>query len=92
MRIAVGDEVMKIWSAGMNRWRMRFALESVRAAWSFGSAAAEPPHSKMGWARASLQTLRDGAWHGRRALRAELWSSRGLVVGGVVGDAEEAAA
>jgi hypothetical protein len=29
---------------------MRFALENAGGAGSFGKAAAEPPHSKVGWA------------------------------------------
>jgi hypothetical protein len=30
--------------------RRRFALDALAARAAFGKAAAEPPHSKMGWA------------------------------------------
>ena len=44
-------------------------LDHLAQAQCFGKAAAEPPHSKVGWAWLALRTLRDGYWPGLRVLR-----------------------
>jgi hypothetical protein len=55
--------------SGRGVWWRRFALENAGGAGGCGKAAAEPPHSKMGWAWRRLRTLRDGDRRGRRASR-----------------------
>jgi hypothetical protein len=59
---------------------MRFALDNAGGAGSVGKAVAEPPHSKVGWARSRLGTLRDVDCGGRRALRAEFWGRGGFAM------------
>jgi hypothetical protein len=46
-------------SLGRSDLRERFALDAFVAAWCFGKAVAEPPHSTVGWAFLSLRMLRD---------------------------------
>jgi hypothetical protein len=47
--------------------RRRFALDTFAVWAAFGKAAAEPPHSKMGWAELALLALRDAFF---------LWATR----------------
>jgi hypothetical protein len=43
------------------------ALDTFAVWATFGKAAAEPPHSKVGWAELALLALRDAFFCGRRA-------------------------